>query len=272
MDIGKKINDWLTDVLTDCMGFFINLFNEVIGLLTENIDLVGTWYVLFVSICGILLVCIVLYRILSSIWSEAYSSEVAVSHIILDAIKASAAIPVMTFAQTFLQGSIIFPLLNYLFNKQSMFTADAITGVSKIGDIELTGFVFVLFLLFFAVVLGVFFVKMCIYYAEMVFFTLAVPGAAISIVTENFDFSQTWWRKLLYLNLSLLAQVLSLTLMVFGVTHLSDGFLYFMLAVGSGVLLMRAPSVIEDFWSSTGTTRKFSTGMTHLLMRKLGRN
>lgn len=271
MDIGEKINKWLSDILADCIKLFISLFNEIIGLLTEELSIIGVWYILFVSICGILLLCIVIYRILTSIWSEAYGSEVAISHIILDTIKASASIPIMVFAQTFLQASIIFPLLSYFFKEQGMFAADAITGVSEVGGIVLSGFVFVLFVLFFTIVLGCFFIKMCRFYADMILFTLAVPVAAISIVTENFDFSQTWWRKLLYLNISLLAQVLCLTVMIFGVLHLSDGFIYFMAAIGFGILVIVPPSVVEDFWTSSGTSKKFSKGMMHALMRKFAK-
>jgi len=269
MNIGEKINAWLTDILSECIQLFVKLFNEIIGLNTDDIGLIGIIYALFVSLCGVFLLCIVLYRVLTAILSEAEGSEVAISRIIIDTFKSSAAIPIMTFAQGVLQNGIIFPLIKYLFNKQGGFAAEAITGVSKVSGIELTGFTLVLFLLFFTIVFGFFFFKMCKFYAEMVQFNLATPIAAVSIATENFDYSQTWWKKLVYINISILSQVISLTLMIFCITRMADSFIFFMFAIGSGALVLGSPKVVEDLWSSTGTTKRGLHGAGRFAMNLL---
>lgn len=260
--MGRWITDWLTDSLIDILNFYLEGCSSAVAVVSIRIPLVDEMYSVFVGLCGILLVCIVLFRIFTSIIGEAerssgtYGMEPTISIIIIDTIKSGAAIPIMVFIQGLLHYRIIYPLTSYLFSEQSGLTAEVIKNTSKVGGILLSGFTFVLFLLFFSIVFLVFFIKMSKFYVELAFFTLATPIAAISIATTSFDFSQTWWRKLLYLNLSLLSQVLCLTLMIYAFNRITDSIMMLMLLIGSGALIFKAPSVIEDFFSSSGSAKK----------------
>jgi len=263
--IGDAINTWLKDVFKHCIELFVGIFSNLVDILDDEVLLLEVWSIVFMNFAGMFLVCIVLYRVGCTIFSAAYDSEVSATHIILDTIKASAAIPIMAVAQSILQTMVIFPLVKYFFGAQGMFAADAITEITSIGSIELAGFTVVLFLLFFAIVLGVFFVKMCIYYVEIVFFNLASAYAAISIATERSDYSKSWWQSLLKLNITLVAQVISLSVMIYGVTRLDRGILYLMLAIGAGVLVIRPPIVLQELWASSGTSRGLGRALSRVI-------
>jgi len=275
--VAEGINSWFTDIFTDMLNFFLGLFGSLIDSLSENVELVETWYTIFVAMVGVLIVAVVMVRIFFTLLSEGerasgiYGMEPTISIILMDSIKACGAIPVMVFAQGLLQDQIIFPIVKWLFDEQSMFSAETITDMGEVGGVILSGFSLILFILFFAVVLGVFFFKMCKFYANLVFFTLGTPFVAMTMVTEDFNLFPTWWRKLLYMNLSLVAQVMSLTMMVWAITRPDITIQYFLLAIGSGILVMSAPALIKDFWSSSGTSRKAMQGMSMMIRKAVSR-
>ena len=114
--------------------------------------------------------------------------------------------PVMVFLQGFLLKAIVFPLGKFMFSMNSKYTASMITGSKNIGGTLAIGSVMSLILLgFFAIVTVFFFFKMCIFMADIAWFYLTIPFAAISIATETWDYSGTWWKKLIYLNASMLS-------------------------------------------------------------------
>lgn len=128
-----------------------------------------------------------------------------------------------------------------------------------------------MFLLFFAVVLGAFFIKMSLFYVELAFFTIATPVVAMSVATENSSFLPTWWRQLIAINLSLVAQMICFALMLKGVVNLPSGILYFMLTIGAGILLLRGPALIHSLFQTSGVGKKVMQGAGSLARRIGGR-
>ena len=271
------MTNWFTQALTEALEFFLGLFGSLIDSVSNSVELIETWYSVFVAMVGVLIVAVVMVRIFFAVLSEGerasgiYGMEPTISILLMDSIKACGAIPVMVFAQGFLQDRVIFPIVKWLFDEESMFSAETITRTENVGGVNLTGFSLTLFVLFFSIVLGVFFFKMCKFYANLAFFTLGTPFVAMSMVTEDFNLFPTWWRKLLYMNISLVAQVISLAMMVWAVSRMNGAIQYFMLAIGSGSLVMGAPALIEDFWSSSGTSRKAMHGISMIVRRAIAK-
>jgi len=263
-NIQDMVNEWLLNCMKEFITFFVSLFSGLLDTLDSDIFVIDVWGVVFTGFAGMLLVCIVLFRVVSTVFNAAYGSEVSAARIVLDTVKAGAAIPVMAVAQLILQSLIIFPLLKYFFSAQGSFTAEALTETTSVAGIELTGIVLVLFLLFFAVVLGVFFVKMSRFYVDIMFFNLAAPFVAISIASEQSDFAKSWWQSLLKLNLTLLSQVLSLTLLIIGITNLGSGLHYLMLCIGGGILVISPPMVLQELWASSGTARGLGRAISRI--------
>lgn len=214
-------------------------------------------------------VLVVLGRIVMTILKEAdESTDVTWANIIMDGIKSAAVIPVFVFLQGFIQGSITLPLLKYMFSSDQKFTAKSITGMNKVPGLKDVGISLplqILFLLIFTVVTVVFFIKMCAFVADMAWYNLTIPLAAMSMATESFDYSGTWWKKYIYYNASIISQVLCMSLSVWCFTNMAKyGFIAFIGSIGFGFLVVKTPDAVKDFWVSTGVTK--STGMGAMRM------
>lgn len=281
-----EINDWLLDSAFSIVRFFIALIGEAMANAGKTIPVIKDWYNLFVGICSLLLVCVIVFRVLMTTIREGDgSTEASASTIIIDSTKACGAIPVMMFIQGYLYNKIILPVLSYFILEQVGYVGFTVKSIERLKNyvifpdlqVKITTFVFVVLVIFFAIVLVAFFVKMSIYLAQLAFFTLSIPFCAISIASEQFEYASMWWKKLLFLNISIVAQVISLTLMIYAfseITKSEEGaILYFMLTIGAGVLIFKAPLVIEDLWTSTGTAksggRLLSTGAKLALRRMI---
>lgn len=266
--ISKSINNWFKNLFTEIMKFAISLSKGIFDQISqENNKDIQAWYVLFLGFATTLVVVVVLARIVLTILKEAdESTDVTWSNIIMDSVKSAISIPIMVFLQWFLLNLIIVPLGKYMFDMNTKYSANSIADTKKIGDTaQLGAFVQILLVAFFAIVTVIFVLKLCIFLCEMIWFNLAIPFVAVSIASESFDYGLTWWRKLLYINVSLLSQVLSMTLCVWGVTHWNtNGFYAFALSIGMGYLILHSPKVIEDFWSSVGLTKTGGRGLRSL--------
>lgn len=261
--IVKPINDWLSSVAGSVMDFAVSGAKAILDQVTQNLPVITTWYNVFLAIAVSMVVSITLFRVIHTLLSNVDdSSDVTWINILMDSTKGAFLIPIMVFIQGFLQKKIVIPMAQGMFSMDSNYTSKAVQGVKDIPlangsqKLALNGSMQVLFLVFFAIVTIAFLIKMCIYFADMAWYNLAVPFAAISIATESFDYSTMWWKKLVYYNISMLSQVLSLTLTIWCFTNLANyGFIAFMGCIGFGWLVLHTPHVIQDFWASTGITK-----------------
>lgn len=263
--IKESINEWAMDIISNIMDFVISIAKAIIDQLNESIPMVNTWYNVFLAFAASLVVAVVLGRIIITLLKEADSTTDATwVNIIIDSLKSAAAIPAMVFLQKFVQTKFTIPFAKAMFDMEGDFSAKAIkgtteiyTGLNQTGSAIKVGIgMTLLFLIFFCIVIVVFFVKMSVFLADMAWYTLSIPLTAMSIATESFDYASTWWKKLIYYNISMLSQVLSLTICIYCFTNIGKlGVLGLMGAIGFGFLVIHTPHVIQDFWASTGVTR-----------------
>lgn len=263
--IKESINEFLMDTISSIMNFAVGIAKAIVDQLNENIPTVNTWYNVFLAFATSLVVAVVIGRIITTLLKEADATTDATwVTIVVDCLKSAAAIPVMVFLQKFIQTKFTIPLAKAMFDMEGDFSAKAIkgtteiyTGINQTGNAIKVGVgMTILFLLFFCIVAVIFFVKMSIFVADMAWYTLSIPLTAMSIATESFDYASTWWKKLIYYNISMLSQVLSLTICIYCFTNLSNlGVIGFMGSIGFGFLVIHTPHVIQDFWASTGVTR-----------------
>ncbi|MCT4455971.1 conjugal transfer protein [Lactiplantibacillus paraplantarum] len=252
------------------MNFAVSGVKAILDQLNTSLPIIDKWYGVFLAFATSMVVVVVLARIIMTLIGEAdESTDVTWANIIIDAVKSAVAIPIFVFLQGFLQTRIILPLAKGMFDMSGKFSADAVYSTSKVTkSLAITGFMQILFLAFFAIVTVAFFIKMCIYFADMAWYNLSIPIVAMSIASQSFDYSSTWWKKLVYYNISMLSQVLSLTLAIWCFTHIGSkwSFVAFMGAIGFGWLVLHTPHVIQDFWASTGITK----GAGRSVMRGMG--
>lgn len=247
----EMFDDWLNDMLTAVFKFLAEvLFNhEALSGLFLDV------YSVFAVFGGVLLVAIVLFRILNAMLNEATNHEGNISEIILSSIKASAMVFLLPVILYFVVKEILYPLMEYMFveiaGSSSDIIADSIAS-TMIVDVFGTGtMAATLLLLFLIIVFVIFTFKICVYHVDLIILEVFSVFAAITIATENYDFSEIWWREFLSQIVSIVTQVLLMAALVQLLANFNNWY-DFMLIIGCGVLIIRGPSVLRSMWYSSG--------------------
>lgn len=247
----EMIDDWLNDMLTAVFKFLAEvLFNhEALSGLFLDV------YSVFAVFGGVLLVAIVLFRILNTMLNEATNHEGNISEIIMSSIKASAMVFLLPVILYFVVKEILYPLMEYMFVEIAGSSSDIITdsiASTMVVDIFGTGtMAATLLLLFLIVVFVIFTFKICVYHVDLIILEIFSVFAAITIATENYDFSEVWWREFLSQIVSIVTQVLLMAALVQLLANFNSWY-DFMLIIGCGVLIIRGPSVLRSMWYSSG--------------------
>ena len=247
----EMIDDWLNDMLTAVFKFLAEvLFNhEALSGLFLDV------YSVFAVFGGVLLVAIVLFRILNAMLNEATNHEGNISEIIMSSIKASAMVFLLPVILYFVVREILYPLMEYMFVEIAGSSSDIITdsiASTMVVDIFGTGtMAATLLLLFLIVVFVIFTFKICVYHVDLIILEVFSVFAAITIATENYDFSEVWWREFLSQIVSIVTQVLLMAALVQLLANFNSWY-DFMLIICCGVLIIRGPSVLRSMWYSSG--------------------
>ncbi|UYB50080.1 hypothetical protein OCI51_26295 (plasmid) [Lysinibacillus capsici] len=254
-DIKEKvmnmIEEWLNDLLTAVFKFLAEvLFNhEALSGLFLDV------YRIFAVFGGVLLVAIVLFRILNAMLNEATNNESNIAEIIVSALKASVMVFLLPVILYFVVKEILYPLMEYMFSEIAGSSSDIITNSiesSMVVDVFGSGTMAItLLLLFLVVVFIVFTFKICVYHVDLIILEIFSVFAAITIATENYDFSEVWWREFLSQIVSIVTQVLLMAAIVQLLANFNSWY-DFMLIIGCGVLIIRGPSVLRSMWYSSG--------------------
>nr|WP_167387300.1 conjugal transfer protein TrbL family protein [Apilactobacillus quenuiae] len=264
---------WILSSLLD--GVF-SICKGIIDQVDQGLPIIRTWYLIFLSFSTILVVIVILGRIICTLLKEAdMSTDVTWANIMIDGLKSAIIIPVFVFLQGFIQSEITLPLLKYMFNSNQKYSSGAIKGMKHVpglNNVSISLPVQLLFLLVFTIVAVVFFLKMCIFVADMAWYNITIPFAAMSMATETFDYSGTWWKKYIYYNASIISQVLCMTLSVWCFTNISKyGFISFIASLGFGILVIKTPDAVKDFWASTGMTKGTGRSMMRIMSHYMHR-
>ncbi|MEK4630522.1 conjugal transfer protein TrbL family protein [Solibacillus sp. FSL R7-0682] len=247
----NMIEEWLNDLLTAVFKFLAEvLFNhEALSGLFLNV------YRIFAVFGGVLLVAIVLFRILNAMLNEATNNESNIAEIIVSALKASVMVFLLPIILYFVVKEILYPLMEYMFVEIAGSSSDIITNSiesSMVVDVFGSGTMAItLLLLFLVVVFIVFTFKICVYHVDLIILEIFSVFAAITIATENYDFSEVWWREFLSQIVSIVTQVLLMAAIVQLLANFNSWY-DFMLIIGCGVLIIRGPSVLRSMWYSSG--------------------
>jgi hypothetical protein len=245
------LNEWLNDLLTAVFKFLAEvLFNhEALSGLFLDV------YRIFAVFGGVLLVAIVLFRILNAMLNEATNNESNIAEIIVSALKASVMVFLLPVILYFVVKEILYPLMEYMFVEIAGSSSDIITNSiesSMVVDVFGSGTMAItLLLLFLVVVFIVFTFKICVYHVDLIILEIFSVFAAITIATENYDFSEVWWREFLSQIVSIVTQVLLMAAIVQLLANFNSWY-DFMLIIGCGVLIIRGPSVLRSMWYSSG--------------------
>lgn len=254
--IAKPINDWISDCIEGGLKWVFKMLKGTVKLLNTNMDEIDKWYGIFLAFATSLVVVVVLARIVMTLVSMTEEATDATwASIIIDAVKSAAAIPIMVFLQGFILKSITIPLVNFAFGDTGKLSFKALKHASNVTTSGGKGYgqmVPILILGFFFVVMIIFYFKMGVFFAELAVFNISTPLVGMSIATETFDYFSTWWKKLIYLNASIVTQTILLALMAASLHLLDKGWGYLAFSFGFGYLVIHAPVLLQDLWQTTG--------------------
>ncbi|MCY8497762.1 conjugal transfer protein TrbL family protein [Bacillus atrophaeus] len=259
-NFGDKIKDFFIDVINDVLE---RTFKFIAKVLFNSEGLTGFFkdlYGIFLACGAMLIVCILLFKVIQGLLAAAANGEAPqalIGDLIISTFKASAMIVIMPFILWLIVGKIVYPLGEFMFGRIGNYTADGVAKILKSGDIgEVIGgeFMFIILFAFVCIAVVAFFIKMCIYHADLLLLQLLSVLAAISIVADDNNYAGIWWREVISQVLTIIVQ----TACMVGLTEILGNELTwykFMLLIGLCVILVRGPSVLRNMWYATGSGR-----------------
>lgn len=256
--VEETVNGWIEDIMT----FILTLINDLVFSLPTN-DFAKDVINLLTWLTSIVAVVVVLYKIIEyMINSAAGTQEYPLEEILVRVGKSAVMLLVLPWILRMMIFNVALPLANY-------FTAagtdiDVDTGFSLLEAsvmaffAGISGIVLILVMLFFLVVFAMFLFSVCVFYADFILMQVFIAPVALSVIADDNNFMQVWWRELLSMVVSLLTKLFLMTL-VLNTLFNEDGNI--MLAIGAGALIIKSPSILKNMWYGGGGGRAAVRGV-----------
>ncbi|KGX85174.1 conjugal transfer protein TrbL family protein [Pontibacillus litoralis] len=258
--IEETLNAWVEDF----MNWILSLINELVFNLPQN-DFVDNTMTFFLWFTGIFAVVIALYKVIEYIINtQNGTQQYPLDEILLRVFKSSGAMLVLPWIFKIIVLDIALPVADYFavaatdFDGEGGYTliVSAITA-SRIAITGFGGIVLIAVLIFFLVVFCMFFYSVCVFYADYIIMQILIAPVALSMIADENNYFQVWWRELFSMVTSLLIKVFLLALII-NVLFSKGNIL---LAIGAGALIIKTPSVLKNMWYAGGGTRAMSRGV-----------
>lgn len=257
--IEGTLNGWVEEF----MNWILTLINKLVFKLPASTfanDVITflAWFT------GIFAVVIALYKVIEyMINTQNGTQQYPLDEIILRVVKSSAALLILPWVIKMVVVDIALPIANYFaavgtdFKGESGYTVISATlAASKIAVSGFGGIVLLVVLIFFLVVFLVFMYSVCVFYADYLVMQVLVAPVALSMIADENNYFQVWWRELLSIITSLLIKIFLVTL-VLNILFSGGNVL---LAIGAGALIIKSPSVLKNMWYAGGGTRAGTRG------------
>jgi hypothetical protein len=257
--IEETINGWVEEF----MNWLLTLVNELVFKLPEN-DFVNDVMTFFVWFAGIFAVVIALYKVIEYIINtQNGTQQYPLDEILLRVVKSAAGMLVLPWVIKVMILDIALPIANYFASAGTDFQGNggyavisaALAG-SRLAVSGFGGIVLTVLLLFFTVVFLMFIYSTCVFYADYIVMQILVAPVSLSMIADDNNYFQVWWRGLLKIVVSLLMKLFLLTLII---NILFTGGNIF-LAIGAGALIIKSPVVLENMWYGGGGSRAMTRG------------
>lgn len=274
-NIGERLQEmfleWITSAIEMVVEFLQNILLNYEGLAGLALDA----YNLFVYVGGLLVVTLALAKVIQQLLSEAEGSQEAnVWYTIINSFKAGGLIVIMPFIISVTMNGIVQPLSSYFIEEMGILTVDNIEGVMNaetMPDIFSEGLNQVILMLFLLIVIGFYAFKLFVSQAQILILEILSPIVAVSVVSEDYDFMDNWWRDLLSHSLTIVILTLCMALFTEALTIDTETIWGKLpLLIGSGALVLSGPSLLKSIWFSSGAGRA-GGGVARTLMYRVMR-
>ena len=258
--MGNKILEMFTNWLKDLVNIFINFLSNILFNYDSLAGYALKAYNLFVFLGGILLVAVCLGKVITQLLSEAEGSQEAnVWWTIVQSVKAGALLVLMPIVISLSMNYIVKPFGTYFISNMGVITSENIDSMTKADNfVEVfdSTMSIVLVWLFVLIVLGFFVIKMTITQTQLLMDEIISPLCAISVVTDNFNFMDNWWRDILSHVFTIITLSLSMLLFTEALSLETESIWTKLPAIiGSGALVISGPSIAKSIWYSSGAGR-----------------
>jgi hypothetical protein len=274
-NIGERLQEmfleWITSAIEMVVEFLQNILLNYEGLAGLALNA----YNLFVYVGGLLVVTLALAKVIQQLLSEAEGSQEAdIWYTIVNSFKAGGLIVIMPFIISVTMNGIVQPLSSYFIEEMGILTVDNIEGVMNaetMPDIFSEGLNQVILMLFLLIVIGFYAFKLFVSQAQILILEILSPIVAVSVVSEDYDFMDNWWRDLLSHTLTIVILTLCMALFTEALTIDTETIWGKLpLLIGSGALVLSGPSLLKSIWFSSGAGRA-GGGVARTLMYRVMR-
>ena len=258
--IGEKILNMFIKWLTNLVDMFVNFLQHILF----NYDGLGGYalkaYNLFVFFGGIMLVAVCLGKVITQLLSEAEGSQEAnIWWTLVQSVKAGALLLLMPLVISLSMNYVVKPFGNYFIENIGVISSEQIADMTKAENfVEVfdSTMSIVLVWLFVLIVLSFFVIKMVITQTQLIMDEIISPLCAISVVTDNYNFMDNWWRDILSHVVTLITLCLSMLLFTEALAMSGDTLWTKLPAmIGAGALVISGPSIVKSIWYSSGAGR-----------------
>lgn len=274
-NIGERLQEmfleWITSAIEMVVEFLQNILLNYDGLAGLALDA----YNLFVYVGGLLVVTLALAKVIQQLLSEAEGSQEAdIWYTIINSFKAGGLIVIMPFIISVTMNGIVQPISSYFIEEMGILTVDNIEGVMNaetMPDIFSEGLNQVILMLFLLIVIGFYAFKLFVSQAQILILEILSPLVAVSVVSDDYDFMDNWWRDLLSHTLTIMVLTLCMALFTEALTMDTETIWGKLpLLIGSGALVLSGPSLLKSIWFSSGAGRA-GGGVARTLMYRVMR-
>ena len=263
--VGGKLKEVMEETINGWVEEFMNWSLVMVNELVFNIPtsaFVNNVMNFFVWFTGVFAVVVALYKIIEYIINtQNGTQQYPLDEILLRVIKSAVAMLVLPWSMKIIILDIALPIANYFASAGTDFDGNgayaAIIATLAGSAIAATGgIVLIIVLIFFAVVFLMFLYSVCVFYADYIIMQILIAPVALSMIADDNNYFQVWWRELLSIVVSLLVKIFLVTLII---NILFSGGNIF-LAIGAGALIIKTPSVLKNMWYGGGGSRAVSRG------------
>lgn len=254
--ISEGIIGAVTGWVSELLDWVLSAMNEVVFSVPEN-DFVSNVTTFLASFTSIFAVVLVLYKIIEYIINtQNGTQQYPLDEILLRAVKSAGAILVLPW---FLK-LVFFEIALNLANGITDLGTDLEGGETHVAILTTLmtsqvffsgGLILVIMLIFFLVAFIAFMYSVCVFYADYTIMMILTAPVALSMIADDNNYFQIWWREMLSMVTSMLVKLFLVTLMV-NIVFKGGNIL---LAIGAGALLIKSPSVLKNMWYAGGGVR-----------------
>jgi hypothetical protein len=202
------------------------------------------------------------------------SQEANIWQTIIGSVKAGSLLVIMPFAVSFTMNQIIEPVSQYFLDLMADSMIEEIESLTNMNLLDgLAGMMLSLIIWFFVFIVIAFFVtKVFISQAQLLIDEILSPLCAVSVVTDRYNFVDTWWKDILSHTATLITLTLSMALFTEALTWVTDDvWAQLALIIGTGFLVISGPTLIKSIRFSSGMGRQaqgVGRSAMHMISRK----